>query len=248
MSNTIGVMLPCRNAKFGVTAVPPSPQVLRPKIARLPSSDQGHGRGCVGRLYLRVTVIPFQELPMKQAQELRAGNVVMVGKDPMVILKAEYNKGGRNSAVMKMKMKNLLTGAGLETVFKADDKLDQVILDRKDVTYSYFADPLYVFMDGEFNQYEVESENLGDALNYIEDGMPGELVFYNGKPISIELPASVVREIIYTEPGVKGDTSGKVLKPAKISTGYMVSVPLFCNTGDRIEIDTGTGEYRRRIT
>ena len=185
---------------------------------------------------------------MKQAQELRAGNVVMVGKDPMVILKAEYNKGGRNAAVMKMKMKNLLTGAGLETVFKADDKLDQVILDRKEVTYSYFADPLYVFMDAEFNQYEVESENLGDALNYIEDGMPGELVFYNGKPISIELPSSVVREITYTEPGVKGDTSGKVLKPAKISTGYEISVPLFCNTGDKIEIDTATGEYRRRIT
>jgi elongation factor P len=185
---------------------------------------------------------------MKQAQELRVGNVVMVGKDPMVILKAEYNKGGRSAAVMKMKMKNLLTSAGLETVFKADDKLEQVILDRKEVTYSYFADPLYVFMDPEYNQYEVEAENLGDALNYIEDGMPGELVFYNGKPISIELPSSVVREIIYTEPGVRGDTSGKVLKPAKISTGYQVDVPLFCNTGDKIEIDTATGEYRRRIT
>ena len=122
---------------------------------------------------------------MKQAQELRAGNVIMVGKDPMVILKAEYNKGGRNAAVMKMKMKNLLTGGALESVYKADEKFEQVILDRKEVTYSYFADPLYVFMDGEFNQFEVESENLGDALNYIEDGMPGELIFYNGKPISI---------------------------------------------------------------
>jgi elongation factor P len=185
---------------------------------------------------------------MIQAQEVRAGNVIMVGKDPMVILKAEYNKGGRNAAVMKMKMKNLLTGGALESVYKADEKFEQVILDRKEVTYSYFADPLYVFMDGEFNQYEVESENLGDALNYIEDGMPGELIFYNGKPISIELPSSVVREIKYTEPGVRGDTSGKVLKPAKISTGYEVGVPLFCNTGDKIEIDTSTGEYRRRIT
>jgi elongation factor P len=185
---------------------------------------------------------------MKQAQELRVGNVIMVGKEPMVILKAEYNKGGRSAAVMKMKMKNLLTNAGLETVFKADDKLEQVILDRKEVTYSYFADPLYVFMDAEFNQFEVEAENLGDALNYIEDGMPGELVFYNGKPISIELPSSVVREITYTEPGVRGDTSGKVLKPAKISTGFEVGVPLFCNTGDKIEIDTASGEYRRRIT
>ena len=185
---------------------------------------------------------------MKQAQELRAGNVIMVGKDPMVILKAEYNKGGRSAAVMKMKMKNLLTGGALESVYKADEKFDQVILDRKEVTYSYFADPLYVFMDGEFNQFEVEAENLGDALNYIEDGMPGELIFYNGKPISIELPSSVVREIIYTEPGVRGDTSGKILKPAKISTGYEVGVPLFCNTGDKVEIDTATGEYRRRIT
>jgi elongation factor P len=185
---------------------------------------------------------------MKQAQELRVGNVIMVGKEPMVILKAEYNKGGRSAAVMKMKMKNLLTNAGLETVFKADDKLEQVILDRKEVTYSYFADPLYVFMDAEFNQFEVEAENLGDALNYIEDGMPGELVFYNGKPISIELPSSVVREITYTEPGVRGDTSGKVLKPAKISTGFEIGVPLFCNTGDKIEIDTASGEYRRRIT
>ena len=185
---------------------------------------------------------------MKQALELRVGNVIMVGKEPMVILKAEYNKGGRSAAVMKMKMKNLLTNAGLETVFKADDKLEQVILDRKEVTYSYFADPLYVFMDAEFNQYEVEAENLGDALNFIEDGMPGELVFYNGKPISIELPSSVVREITYTEPGVRGDTSGKVLKPAKISTGFEIGVPLFCNTGDKIEIDTASGEYRRRIT
>jgi elongation factor P len=185
---------------------------------------------------------------MKQAQELRVGNVIMVGKEPMVILKAEYNKGGRSAAVMKMKMKNLLTNAGLETVFKADDKLEQVILDRKEVTYSYFADPLYVFMDAEFNQYEVEAENLGDALNFIEDGMPGELVFYNAKPISIELPSSVVREITYTEPGVRGDTSGKVLKPAKISTGFEIGVPLFCNTGDKIEIDTASGEYRRRIT
>ena len=185
---------------------------------------------------------------MKQAQELRVGNVIMVGKEPMVILKAEYNKGGRSAAVMKMKMKNLLTNAGLETVFKADDKLEQVILDRKEVTYSYFSDPLYVFMDAEFNQYEVEAENLGDALNFIEDGMPGELVFYNGKPISIELPSSVVREITYTEPGVRGDTSGKVLKPAKISTGFEIGVPLFCNTGDKIEIDTASGEYRRRIT
>jgi elongation factor P len=88
---------------------------------------------------------------------------------------------------------------------------------------------------------------MGDALNYLEDGMPCEVVFYNGKAISVELPTSVVREITYTEPAVRGDTSGKVLKPAKIATGFEVSVPLFCETGDKIEIDTRTGEYRNRV-
>ncbi|MBC7205813.1 MAG: elongation factor P [Methyloversatilis sp.] len=184
---------------------------------------------------------------MKTAQELRAGNVVKIGNDAMVVLKAEYNKSGRNAAVVKMKMKNLLTGSGQETVYKADDKFDVVILERREVTYSYFADPLYTFMDADYNQYEVEAENMGDALNYIEDGMACEVVFYEGRAISVELPNSVVREIIYTEPGVKGDTSGKVLKPAKINTGFEVAVPLFCDIGDKIEIDTRTGEYKNRV-
>ena len=90
---------------------------------------------------------------MKTAQELRVGNVVMIGNDPLVVQKAEYNKSGRNSAVVKMKFKNLLTDAPSESVYKADDKFEQVILEKKDVTYSYFADPSYVFMDAEYNQY-----------------------------------------------------------------------------------------------
>jgi elongation factor P len=114
------------------------------------------------------------------------------------------------------------------------------------VTFSYFADPLYVFMDEEYNQYEVEGENMGDAINYLEDGMACEVVFYDGKAISVELPTTVVREITYTEPAVKGDTSGKVLKPAKISTGFEIPVPLFVAIGDKIEIDTRTGEYKSR--
>ncbi len=184
---------------------------------------------------------------MKIAQELRAGNVVMIGKDPMVVLKAEYNKSGRNSAVVKMKFKNLLTNSGTETVYKADDKFEVVMLERKEVSYSYYSDPMYVFMDAEYNQYEVESENMGDALNYVDDAMPCEVVFYEGKAISVELPTSVVREI-ETEPAVRGDTSGKVMKPAKIKpTNFVVSVPLFCESGDKIEIDTRTGEYRRRV-
>ncbi|HBI83279.1 elongation factor P [Orrella sp. NBD-18] len=184
---------------------------------------------------------------MKTAQELRVGNVVMIGKDPMVIQRAEYSKSGRNASVVKFKFKNLLTGSGSETVSKADEKFDVVVLERKECNYSYFGDPMYVFMDADFNQYEIEAESMGDALHYLEEGMPVEVVFYEGRAISVELPTILVREIVYTEPAVRGDTSGKVMKPAKINTGYELPVPLFCDIGDKIEIDTRTGEYRSRV-
>jgi elongation factor P len=139
---------------------------------------------------------------MKIAQEIRAGNVIMQGKDPMVVLKTEYSRGGRGAATVRIKMKSLLSGFGQETVFKADDKMDQIILDKKDCTYSYFA---------------------------------------------VELPTTVVREI-ETEPAVKGDTSGKVMKPARIvGTGFEISVPMFVESGDKIEIDTRTHEYKKRV-
>jgi elongation factor P len=184
---------------------------------------------------------------MKIAQEIRAGNVIMHGKDPMVVLKTEYSRGGRNSATVRMKLKSLIGSFGTEQVFKADDKIDQVMLDKKDCTYSYFADPMYICMDSEYNQYEVEADNMGDSLNYLQDGMELEVVFYDGKAISVEVPTSVNREITWTEPAVKGDTSGKVLKPAKIATGFEIGVPIFVAQGDVVEIDTRTGEYRKRV-
>ena len=185
---------------------------------------------------------------MKTAMELRSGNMIMVGSDALVVQKAEYNKSGRNAAVVKMKLKNLLTGAPSESVYKADDKFEIVVLDRKEVTFSYFADPMYVFMDADYEQYEVEAENMTDALKYLVDGMPCEVVFYNGKAISVELPTTVVREVEYTEPAVKGDTSGKVLKPARIApSGFELSVPAFVEIGDKIEIDTRSDEYRNRV-
>ena len=136
----------------------------------------------------------------------------------------------------------------MEAVFNASDKFDIVVLEKKEVTYSYFTDPAYVFMDEEFNQYEVDQDSMEDALKFLEDGMSCDVVFYEGKAISVELPNSVTREITYTEPAVKGDTSsGKVMKTAKLNTGFELMVPLFCDTGDFIEIDTRTLEYKNRV-
>ncbi|RLV58889.1 elongation factor P [Parashewanella curva] len=186
---------------------------------------------------------------MKTAQEIRTGNVIMLDGNPMVVLKTDYHKSGRSAAVVKMKLKSLLQGTSTETAVKAEDKIEDIILDRLDCTYSYFADPMYVFMDEEFNQYDVEAENLGDAAKYIVDGMEEvcQVTFYEGKAIAVELPNTIVREVIYTEPAARGDTSGKVMKPATITGGGVITVAEFVKTGDMIEIDSRTDEFKKRV-
>ncbi|ACA86549.1 MULTISPECIES: elongation factor P [Shewanella] len=186
---------------------------------------------------------------MKTAHEIRPGNVIMLDGSPWVVQKTETTRSGRNAAIVKMKLKNVLLDSSTETTFKGEDKMDDIILERLDCTYSYFADPMYVFMDAEYNQYDVEAGNLGDASAYIVDGMEEvcQVTFYEGKAISVELPTTIVREVTYTEPSARGDTSGKVMKPATVSGGATLSVADFVKTGDMIEIDTRTGEFKKRV-
>ena len=189
---------------------------------------------------------------MKPAKEIRVGNIIMIDSKPMIVLRSDVNGSSRTGFTYKWKMKNLLTNSPQENVMRGDDKFDVVVLDKKPVTYSYFADPLFVFMDAEYNQFEIEEENLGDALHYLKDGMECEAVFYDGKAISVELPTTIVRQVVYSEPAVKGNTSGNVLKEARIenaveSLRHTVQVPLFVAQDDMIEIDTRTNEYKRII-
>lgn len=189
---------------------------------------------------------------MKFAKEIRVGNIIMVDDKPMIVLRSDVNGSSRTGFTYKWKMKNLLTNSPQENVFRGDDKFDVVVLDKKEVTYSYFADPLYVFMDTEYNQYEIEGENMGDAVNYLKDGMECEAVFYDGKAISVEMPTTIVRQVVYSEPAVKGNTSGNVLKEAKIENAIeglqaIVMVPLFVSQDDLIEIDTRTNEYKKVV-
>lgn len=183
---------------------------------------------------------------MKFAQDLRSGNVVTMNGNLMLITKAEFSKSGRNASVMKFKFRNLVTGTSAEGVYRTDEKFEDVVLDRKDVQYSYQDGDNYIFMDSEYNQYEISKDFMEDALKYLKEEMPCELVLHEGKPLSIEIPVKVVREVVYTEPAVKGDTSGKVMKPARLETGFEIAVPAFIEIGEKIEIDTRTDEYVSR--
>jgi elongation factor P len=151
---------------------------------------------------------------MKTAMELRSGNVIMVAPTRSSF-RSRVQQVRPQRRCRQDEAQEPADRRASEAVYKADDKFEVVVLDKKEVTYSYFADPMYVFMDADYDQYEVEAENMVDALKYLEDGLACEVVFYNGKAISVELPNSVVREVVYTEPAVKGDTSGKVMKPAR---------------------------------
>lgn len=186
---------------------------------------------------------------MKTAQEIRPGQVIMIDGSPWKVQKNDFHRAGRGSAVNKMKLKNLLNGVQTETAFKSDDKLEQIVLEQKEVTYSYFADPMYVFVDSDYEQIEIEKEDLENVIDFIEDGMEDvcQAVFYDGKVISIDLPKTIVRQIAYTEPAARGDTTGKVMKTARLNSGYELKVSEFCEIGDFIEIDTIACEYKSRV-
>ena len=190
-------------------------------------------------------------MSVKLAGDLQSGNVIMVENVPVVVLKAQYNKSGRNAAVVKVRMRNLMTSRISESVFKADEKLEGIMLEKKQCTYSYFAQPNHVFVDTEFNQYEIDAETIADLEKYITPDMQDvcEVTFYEGQPISVVLPKIITREVEYTEPVIRGDTSGKITKTAVLKdTKHELQVSAFVGIGDKIEIDTETGEFRRRCT
>ncbi len=189
-------------------------------------------------------------MAIRIAGELRSGNVLMIGSEPQQVVKAVYNKSGRNAAVVRIKLKHVLTGRIAEVVHKADEKFEMIILDKKDCTYSYSTPDCHVFVDTDFNQYEIPIDSMEDQAKWICSDMTDvcEVTFFEGRPISVEFPATIVRVVEYTEPAMRGDTSGKVMKPAVLKESkHELQVSQFVQIGDRIEIDTETGEFRKRL-
>lgn len=186
---------------------------------------------------------------MRTAKELKAGTVIRLKDDPWLVQKAELHKSGRNSAVMKVKLKNILTGLKTETVYTADDKIDDIILDRREVTLSFISGTSYVFMDmKDYSMYELDSKEVALIKPFIEEGMDDicEATFFESRLVSVELPSLIIREIDYTEESIRGDTSGKIMKPARLRNGTEILVADFMEIGDWIEIDPRTGIYKGR--
>jgi elongation factor P len=167
----------------------------------------------------------------------------------MIVQRMLGNKSGRGSMVFRMRIKNIVTGQTMEAGFDSTEKFQEVDLEFHKVKLSYIDGDNYVFMEEEtYEQFEIAKEDLGDNVSYIAPGdeFTLELTFYNGKPIGVKLPVQVMRTITYCEPGVKGDSSGKTTKVATLDTGLETRVPLYCEIGMKIMLDTRDGSFLER--
>jgi len=187
-------------------------------------------------------------MPMYETSDIRKGLKVKVNDQPWIVVDFQFVKPGKGNAFTTTRIKNMITGQVIERNYKTGEKLEPVTLDVQNVQFLYAEGDDFHFMNNEtYDQFHVPREQLGDAAKWLLENMVLELQFYNGKPISVELPTFVELKITYTEPAVKGNTATGATKSATLETGAEVQVPLFINDSDVLRIDTRTGEYVERV-
>ncbi|KYO65829.1 MULTISPECIES: elongation factor P [Thermovenabulum] len=185
---------------------------------------------------------------MISTNDLRPGVTVEIDGEVYVVVEFQHVKPGKGAAFVRTKIKNVKTGQVFERNFRAGEKLNRAILERKNMQYLYETDGTYYFMDTQtYEQVPLTKEQLGDALKFLKENLEVMVVFYEGKAIGIELPTFVDLKVVETEPGFRGDTATGGSKPATLETGAVVQVPLFVEIGDVVRIDTRTGEYLSRV-
>jgi elongation factor P len=179
--------------------------------------------------------------------DLKTGMVLNLSEGLMTVVDFQHIKPGKGGAFVRTRLKNFRTGQVLDRTFRADEKVDQAIVEKRDVQYLYRDGGNFVLMDNAtYDQTEVPAEVLGDTVNYLVEGSTVTLATYNGEVIGTELPAAVELTISETEPGVQGDRVSGARKPATLETGLVVQVPLFIGPGERVKVDTRSGEYLSR--
>lgn len=184
---------------------------------------------------------------MLSINDLKIGIKFIFNGAPQVVTHSEHSKQGRAGAVLRCKMKNLLTGATIEHTFAGAEKVEEANLETKKAQFLYKDEAKFYFMDTiSFEQFELSKSQVGESDSFLKDGEEVDLLYYDGAPINIQLPIKMKFKITYTEPGFRGNTATNVLKPATIETGAETRVPIFIKEGDEIVIDTRTGEYVER--
>lgn len=179
--------------------------------------------------------------------DLKIGTVFNMDGKPYLVIYSEHSKQGRGGAIMRTKIKDLITGSIIDKTFKGSETFDEVEIERKKCQFLYQESNECFFMDNTtYDQFSLSNEVVGDKINYLKEGSEVTIIIFENKPISVDMPIKVTLEIKYTEPGYKGNTQSTTTKPAKLETDAEIQVPLFVGIGDKIVVDTRDGSYIER--
>lgn len=182
------------------------------------------------------------------AGDFRNGTTFEMDGNVFKVVEFQHVKPGKGSAFVRTKLKNVITGAVIEKTFNPSEKYPGAEIEKRDMQYLYQDGGLYYFMDNNtYEQIPLNEEQIGDALKYMKENMDMKILSYKGKVFAVEPPMFVELEVTYTEPGFSGNTTTTSGKPAKLENGLEICVPLFVEIGDKIRIDTRTGEYMERV-
>lgn len=185
---------------------------------------------------------------MATSNDLKNGIVLNIEGQLWTVVEFQHVKPGKGAAFVRTKLKNVMTGKVVDKTFNAGVKVETANVDKRDMTYLYNDGSGYIFMDKDtYDQVSLSEETVGDAANYMLENQDAVVAMHEGNPIYVELPASVVLEVTYTEPGLQGDRSSGGTKPATVETGLQIQVPLFLENGTKVRIDTRTGDYLGRV-
>lgn len=185
---------------------------------------------------------------MASTADIRNGVVLNMDGQLWAVVEFQHVKPGKGGAFVRTKMKNVVSGKTVDRTFNAGAKIETENVDRRDFQYLYNDGDAYIFMDvADYDQITVSAAIVGDASNFMLENQAVTVALHNGNPLYVELPASVVLEITYTEPGLQGDRSTGGTKPATVETGYQIQVPLFLEQGTKVKVDTRTGDYLGRV-
>ena len=186
---------------------------------------------------------------MATSNDLKNGLVLNIEGQLWTVVEFQHVKPGKGAAFVRSKLKNILTGKVVDKTFNAGVKVETANVDKREMQYLYQDGDTYIFMDlDNYEQVSLPEVVVGDAINYMLENQNAIVAMNEGNPIYVELPASVVLVITYTEPGLQGDRSSGGTKPATVETGLQIQVPLFVEQGTRVKVDTRTGDYLGRVT
>ncbi len=184
---------------------------------------------------------------MLAINEIKIGKVLVINNEPFLIVKTDHHKMGRGGAVLKVKMKNLISGAALEKTFQGNDKAEEANTERKKANFMYCDEDNANLMDNEsYEQFTLPIDQIGDKKQFLKDGTDVNVLYFNDDPVGIELPIKMKLKVTMAPPGVKGNSAGNVTKQIELETGALINAPLFINEGDEIIINTDTREYTER--